>query len=365
MKILQISNGYLEKGLYRHLFTSIAKLGTDNEIFVPVKKRYGKTTDETNVKVVECFNELDRYLFFSKQKKTINSIVSNYDVASFDCIHAHTLFSTGYSAYRLKKKYGIPYIVAIRNTDLHMFLEKHIAFRKIGLDIMLNASFIVCLSSSYKNAVIEKYIPEKHKNDIASKTVVIPNGIDEYYLQNIREELYDIHSPLRVLHVGDIDKNKNILTTVNALEILRNKGIQVEYVLVGDIKDDEVGKAIEKCDYIRCVGRKNKEEIVSIMRDSDVFVMPSHHETFGLVYAEAMSQGLPVIYTKGQGFDGQFKDGEVGYSVYDNDPKNIAVAIEDVIINYKKMQKNCLEQSKLYDWSRIARQYNDLYNILM
>lgn len=40
--------------------------------------------------------------------------------------------------------------------------------------------------------------------------------------------------------------------------------------------------------------------------------MPSHKETFGLVYAEAMSQGLPIIYTKNQGFDGQFPDGYVG-----------------------------------------------------
>ena len=41
--------------------------------------------------------------------------------------------------------------------------------------------------------------------------------------------------------------------------------------------------------------------------------MLSIMETFGLVYAEAMSQGLPIIYTKGQGFDEQFDEGKVGY----------------------------------------------------
>ena len=40
------------------------------------------------------------------------------------------------------------------------------------------------------------------------------------------------------------------------------------------------------------------------------FCLPSHAETFGLVYVEAMSQGLPIIY-EGQGFDKQFQDGEV------------------------------------------------------
>lgn len=362
MKVLQISNGYLEKGLYRNLFSSIEKLGVDNEIFVPVKKRYGKTADEANVKVVECFSELDRYLFFSKQKKTIKALQSNYDITSFDYIHAHTLFSTGYSAYKIKKIYSIPYIVAIRNTDLHVFLEKHRAFRKIGLEIMLNASFIVCLSSSYKASVIEKYIPDKYREIIENKTVVIPNGIDEYYLQNMRNEQHDVQSPLRVLHVGDIDKNKNILTTVQALEIIRNKGILVKYTLVGDIKDNEVGEALRRYDYINFMGRKSKEEIVPIMRDSDVFVMPSHHETFGLVYAESMSQGLPVIYTKGQGFDGQFENGAVGYSVDDTDPKSIATAIEMVITDYRRIQENCLKYSTLYDWHKIAKQYFDLYN---
>jgi len=43
--------------------------------------------------------------------------------------------------------------------------------------------------------------------------------------------------------------------------------------------------------------------------------MPSITETFGLVYAEALSQGLPVLYTRGQGFDRQFEEGEVGYAV--------------------------------------------------
>ena len=43
--------------------------------------------------------------------------------------------------------------------------------------------------------------------------------------------------------------------------------------------------------------------------------MPSRYETFGLVYGEAMSQGLPIIYSKGQGVDGYFKEGTVGYGV--------------------------------------------------
>ena len=51
--------------------------------------------------------------------------------------------------------------------------------------------------------------------------------------------------------------------------------------------------------------------------------MPSFPETFGLVYVEAMSQGLPIIYTKGQGIDGYFEDGKVGYPVNTKDSNDI------------------------------------------
>ena len=66
------------------------------------------------------------------------------------------------------------------------------------------------------------------------------------------------------------------------------------------------------------------ENFIKYFIESDIFVMPSRYETFGLVYVEALSQGLPVIYTRGQGFDGQIPDGEVGYSVKCNDVNEIA-----------------------------------------
>jgi glycosyltransferase involved in cell wall biosynthesis len=58
-----------------------------------------------------------------------------------------------------------------------------------------------------------------------------------------------------------------------------------------------------------------KEKLLNNYRNSDIFIMPSYNETFGLVYIEAMSQGLPIIYTQNEGVDGYFKEGSVGYSV--------------------------------------------------
>ena len=77
--------------------------------------------------------------------------------------------------------------------------------------------------------------------------------------------------------------------------------------------------------------------------------MPSKTETFGLVYAEAMSQGLPVIYTRGQGFDGQFEEGEVGYSVDCKDKKEISMKIIDIINNYDVISRNAINLVDRYN----------------
>ena len=110
-------------------------------------------------------------------------------------------------------------------------------------------------------------------------------------------------------------------------------------------------------------GKLVKEELIDVYRSCNIYLMPSHYETFGLVYAEALSQGLPVLYTKGQGFDGQFEDGEVGYAVVSTDANDIKDKILKVIENYDKILPNiqhCLEKFK---WDKIAKQYADLYGL--
>ena len=80
-----------------------------------------------------------------------------------------------------------------------------------------------------------------------------------------------------------------------------------------------------------------------------------------MVYAEAMSQGVPVIYTRGQGFDGQFPEGTVGYAVSDRDPEEQALAISSILKNYEAISRNCLRFACKFDWNRIAEQYTSIY----
>lgn len=77
------------------------------------------------------------------------------------------------------------------------------------------------------------------------------------------------------------------------------------------------------------------------MRSCSVFAMPSIFETFGLVYLEALSQNLPVVYTKGQGIDGMF-DNTVGIGVDPLSVEEIKNAIKMIYRIISIWQSACL-----------------------
>ncbi len=82
---------------------------------------------------------------------------------------------------------------------------------------------------------------------------------------------------------------------------------------------------------------------------------------FGLVYPDAITQGLPVIYSKGQGFDEQFEEGAVGYHVDSKNEEEIADRIIDIRGNYETIFRNCIQLSDKFDWAKIAGEYQSMY----
>jgi glycosyltransferase involved in cell wall biosynthesis len=104
-----------------------------------------------------------------------------------------------------------------------------------------------------------------------------------------------------------------------------------------------------------------KDELISIYRKCDIFVLPSFTETFGLVYPEAMSQGLPVIYSKDQGFDNWFPEGVVGYSADSKDVESVFDAISKTYSKYHEISINVLKNYRKFSWERIGPEYIELY----
>ncbi len=359
----------MDSWLHQNMIDELSKLGIVNHVIVPVYSQQGHiVSPKEYVNCTACFKKIDRLFFHYKQKKIIRYITQNYNVSEFDCIHAYTLFTDGNVARVLSEQYGIPYIVAVRNTDVNTFFKYLLYLRNTGRKILNNASQILFLSEAYHRQVLDRYIFPGNKERVCKKCEIIPNGIDDYWLQHLfynknREETRKRLNKkvLKVLYVGGINKNKNIELTIRAICHLKEIGWNISFSIIGNVQDRHLLSKICKNSFVRYEAAKKKEELIHDYRQSDIFIMPSHTETFGLVYAEAMSQGVPVIYTRHQGFDGQFQEGMVGYAVSDRNVAELETAILRCVEQYEEMSKNAVKCAKRFSWQMICEQYNTLY----
>ena len=361
-KVLHINTNYIGTTLHQLMIRKLGNLGVENSVFVPTyDKKTAVIVPDANVCVSECFKKWDRLFFDYKQNKIFKSIQECYDISGFECIHAYTLFTDGNCARNLSKKYEIPYVVAVRNTDVNDFFRLMPHLRSRGVKIMRDARAVFFLSESYRKDVFEKYVPAKYREEILKKTHIIPNGIDDFWFENAPEIKNVPGNTVKLLYAGRIDKNKNIPTTQKAMSLLREKGYSVELTVVGKVADKKEFEYITQDSYTTYVPAQPKEKLVDLYRQHNVFVMPSFTESFGLVYAEAMSQGLPVVYSEGQGFDRQFEEGMVGYHVSPNNPESVANGIERVIDSFALIQNNVVDAARKFKWDDIVQGYLQIY----
>ncbi len=373
MNVLHINCNYMSTALHQTMIEHLDKQGINSKIFAPIyDENRNVIRPNKNVIVSKCFKKMDRYAFYYKQSKIRKSLEKSINLDDYDCIHAYTLFTDGNTAYELSKKYHKPFVVAIRDTDVNDFFPKRPFLRKRGIEILENASAIFFLSEAYRKKVLEKYVPKRKKECIQEKSYIIPNGIDDFWFENLYEErdnnqrIRDMADQrLNVAYVGAISKRKNISTTVKALKILQQKGWYINYNVAGSKQSDKEFTAMKSFSGINYLGKLGKEAIINCYRESDIFVMPSKTETFGLVYAEAISQGLPVIYTKDQGFDGQFEEGVVGYAVCATDEMQIVEAIMKIVCNYQEISKNCCTYVDCFKWDTICEKYLVIYKSIV
>lgn len=361
MHVLQIANAYIRNKLYTLLFDALDKNQVQQTVFVPVGMREPIPEAPDNVHIVKCFRQIDRLLFYSKQKHMLQWMEENLDMKSFDVIHAHTVFSGGYAAMQLSKRYGIPYVVAVRSTDVNEFFRYMVHLRHVGVEVLKNASKIIFLSPSYARDVLERYVPENCREEIRRKSCVIPNGIDRLFLENKAQPRTMDPQRIRLVYTGDFTSIKNPELTIQAARILRSQGRDVTMTAIGRIKEKKYERILQDAEFVTHHGFCSQQQLMEYWKQSDIFVMPSHTETFGLVYAEAMSQGLPVLYTAGQGFDGHFPDGTVGYAVSDTDAELLAQKILAVIERYEEFSRNGIALVDRFDWREIAKQYAQIY----
>ena len=364
MKVLHINCNYLGTTLHQCMVEHMDAIGVENTVFVPSYcPENAVITPNENVIVSKCIRKWDRILFGYKQKKIQNALLQAVNVGEYDLLHAYTLFTDGNCAYKLSRKYGIEYVVAIRNTDVNDFFKFRPHLIQRGIRIMRNAKAIFFLSESYRQQVLEKYVPNRYRESLAAKSYIMPNGIDDFWLENSADSAgRAANAPLRLVYAGRIDANKNIGTIQAAKEILADKGCEAHLTVVGKVADQAVYRKISSAPNTTCIPPQNKEALIHIYRDNDIFVMPSFTESFGLVYAEAISQGLPVVYSIGQGFDKQFPEGQVGYHADAYSAESVATAILKIVQRYQEISKGLSSHAQRYSWDTICKKYREIYH---
>lgn len=334
--------------LFRQQMDALEKRG--NEVFAfnsthyndPIPNKFVSIMDE-KVHHVECWNNIDRMLFFPRQWKTEKQLLNRFSIQDFDLIHSHLLLTTGYSALRLKRRYKTPFVVSVRNTDINGFMKVP-GFKYLARMILKEASGVLFLSNSLKKLLYDNYLTKEQIEMVENKSEVIGNPLERFWEFNTvsgRNERVD-KDKVRVLLVAKIKPVKNITTAAAAIEELCKRGYKAELTVVGENQDQEEYERIKKYDHTTILPFKTKEELINIYREHDVFLLPSLEETFGRSYVEAMSQGLPVLYTKGQGFDNYYPDGVVGFSIPSDNPKVIADKLENVFKNYSTISNNAV-----------------------
>ena len=215
-------------------------------------------------------------------------------------------------------KLGVNFCAGVHASDLEVLTNPIYKFYfKTELEkAYKNAKCIACRSYVLKDKFLKLY--PQYEN----KTFVAPSGIDE---EKIIKREWQEKEKIKVLTCGQFINRKNIDKVIKATEKFYN----IELTIIGSGKE-KLKKISEKPIFL---GQIPHEQVLEKMRKSDIFILPSINETFGMVYLEAMASGCITVCSKNDGIDGIIIDNVNGFLC-----ENIEETL-DKIINYEDKNK--------------------------
>lgn len=368
-QILHICSEYSNRPLYSNLVKKLDEQGDAQTVYVPVRresdinKHKVNSTSAVSYQYSYILNPLLRFFYFQKIKKISRDIIKHISLDKLNVMHAHTLYTNGGPAYLIKKKTGVPYLVAIRNTDLSVFFKYFPHIRSFGMRILENAEAIVLIAPSWKEK-LKAVVPAEKWSNMDKKLHIIPNAVDDFWHKNSYTQERELpNNDINLVYVGRFMKKKGLHVLIRALDILNQDKSKYRLTLIGGggKNDSEIRRMAEQRSSIQILEQMSEEELLKQYRKADIFAMPSHTETFGLVYIEAMTQGLPVLYARNEGIDQLFDDGQVGYAARHDNPEDVAQNIRQIEKHYSELSYNAVKASSDFTWDKIAQKYAQLY----
>ncbi|MBT6734253.1 MAG: N-acetyl-alpha-D-glucosaminyl L-malate synthase BshA [Gammaproteobacteria bacterium] len=293
-----------------------------------------------------------------------------FDVISkhkIDVLHVHYAIPHAYAAYMAKKilkenGYNIPIITTLHGTDITLVGNN--PFYKPAVTFSINKSDIVtCVSKSLMEDTREFF-------GIKREIKVIPNfiDIDKYAKKHdlCQGNMLAQDDEKIIVHVSNFRPLKRIIDVLKIFKKINQK-INSKLIMVGDGPDKNKAK-----EFLRKNNLKNKviflgktNEVDEILCSSDLFLLPSEKESFGLAALEAMALKVPVISTNTGGLKDLNINGNSGYTSdigdIDSMAENAIKILSDTSLE-KKYRNQAFENAKKYDIKTVIPLYEKIYD---
>ena len=285
---------------------------------------------------------------------------------SIDVLHVHYAIPHAYAAYMAKKmlkeqSINIPIVTTLHGTDITL-VGNHPSY-KTAVTFSINKSDIVtCVSKSLKEDTLDQF-------DIKKNIEVIPNFIDinKYILQ---QDLCLQDNPVQskefiISHVSNFRSVKNI---ANVIKIFYNiqKELEAKLLMIGEGPDKSLAEDL--CNelgishLVDFLGNTNQVE--KNLCHSDLFLLPSSAESFGLAALEAMASKVAVVSSNAGGLPEININGETGYVENFDDVEQMSKKAISILSNRKSLEnfKNkAFLKAMEYDINNIVPLYEKTY----
>lgn len=209
--------------------------------------------------------------------------------AAPDLVVGHFAVPAGDVAVRLARRLGVPAAVHVHGSDLAYTAGRTARGRVRVASVLSSAGLVVANSGSTSAAIAEL--------GVSRDLVTLWQGGDV----TTAEDSIVAGTGLRVLSVGGLGADKGWSDSIGILKALRERGVGITWTIAGSGTRDQAGAVMNAVsdaglsDVTDYRGEVPHGEVAALMASSDVFLLPSQKDAYGVVYAEALGAGLLVV----------------------------------------------------------------------
>lgn len=288
-----------------------------------------------------------------------------------DVVQLNVVQKQGLLAYYLCRRYRIPYIIVehwsgyLPENGQYMHLPA--LKRRIYSAIVRQAAMLLCVSDRLAQAMRTCGLtnPDTRK---------INNVVDDFFYAAAPQLTADsqpwLSTPSSVktlLHISCFDERaKNVKGLLRAARMLADKRQDWRLILVGTgIDYNDIRSFADTLHFpdglLTWTGELTPQQVSDCFDKSDVFILPSNYETSGVVLAESLAKGVPIIATRVGGIPELVNDSN-GILVNPNNAEELAHAMDYMLDHYQEYDRNLIRQAgQEYSFAAVGKQLKQIY----